>query len=144
MSEYKDKFCNNRRDFLVSVVAGSLVLSLSIPESATAQTKKTKPDNHILKFDEKSPLAKMGGFQTIDTKFGKVLIVNKGEMSFKAFSATCPHKGGPMKYDEQLQKLICPWHDSKFDLEGKNLEGPAEKPLQIYTTDTAITLSLSK
>ena len=154
-ADSKDESCGGRREFLVSAsaVAGGLMLSLSgLPIAAvTAQTEKpadqtamknAAADDVTLKLDEKSPLAKVGGSQTIDTKAGKVIIVRTGEMNFVALSAVCPHKGGPIKYDEKAKQLFCPWHSSKFGTDGSNQGGPAKQPLKSFGTQSALVVSI--
>jgi cytochrome b6-f complex iron-sulfur subunit len=144
--------CNNRREFLVkaSVVAGGVVLGLSGAKSAQAQkdnnsgSKNTgaPSDEIVLKLDEKSPLGKVGGFDTIETKAGKIVVVRTADMSFSAYSAVCPHKGGPIEYDEKTQQLFCPSHNSRFDTAGKVVKGPAKTPLKVFATQKAIVVAL--
>ena len=141
--------CGGRREFLVkaSALAGGLVLSLS---GATVIAQTDKPaaqtggtsDDAVLKLDAKSPLSKIGGFDTIETKAGKIVVVRTGDTDFKAFSAVCPHKGGPIKYDEKTSQLFCPWHNSRFDATGKVVKGPAKTNLQNYQTSQAVVVSV--
>jgi|TARA_B110000285_G_C14860869_1_gene484519 nitrite reductase/ring-hydroxylating ferredoxin subunit len=45
----------------------------------------------------------------------------------------CPHSGGPILYDPNIDDLFCPWHNSRFSLKGKYKSGPASgKNLKIY------------
>ena len=144
--------CNNRREFLVkaSSIAGGVVLGLSALQTANAQgdnksDKKdveAQADEFVVKLDDKSPLGKIGGFDTVETKNGKVVIVRTADMSFSAYSAVCPHKGGPIKYDEKTQQLFCPWHNSRFDLKGQVVKGPAKEPLMAFATQEAVVLTL--
>jgi cytochrome b6-f complex iron-sulfur subunit len=147
-----NNICNNRREFLVkaSAVAGGIVLGLTGANSANAQkednsgSKNTNAltDEIVLKLDEKSPLGKVGGFDTIETKAGKVVVVRTAEMSFSAYSAVCTHKGGPIKFDEKTQQLFCPSHDSRFDTKGQVVKGPAKIPLKVFSTQKAIVVAL--
>lgn len=148
-----EEICDNRRGFLVkaSVIAGSLVLGLSNLQSAAAQKDASKSadkdtaaqtDEIVLKLDEKSSLNKIGGFDTLETKAGKVVVVRVAEMSFDAYSAVCPHKGGPIKYDEKTQQLFCPWHNSRFDMQGKVVSGPAKQSLKSYQAENAVVVAL--
>jgi nitrite reductase/ring-hydroxylating ferredoxin subunit len=149
------KDCNGRREFLVkaSAIAGGVVLSLSGLSAAQAQKmdkdKSMKKDGDgmnedlVLKLDAASPLGKVGGNQTVETKSGKVIIIRTGEMAFSAFRAKCPHKGGPIKYDEKTKQLFCPWHDSHFDATtGSVLKDPAKEPLTAFTTSSAVVVSV--
>lgn len=146
--------CGGRREFLVKAgaMAGGLILSLSSLKNAEAQQSATaKGDNKtadsaeeaVLKLDEKSSLNKVGGFETIDTKEGKVVVVRLSETDFKAYSAICPHKSGPIKYDEATKQLFCPWHNSRFDTTGKVVKGPAKTDLQAFSTQEAVVVSLA-
>jgi cytochrome b6-f complex iron-sulfur subunit len=140
--------CNNRRDFLVRATAsvGGLVLSLS--GAAAAQEKeKSKPadgklDDFVIRLDEKSPLNKVGGSDNISTAGGKIIVVRTTENDFKAYSAICPHKGGPIKYDEKAGQLFCPWHNSRFDMTGTVVKGPANQPLKQFTSEKAVVVNL--
>ena len=144
--------CGGRRDFLVKagVIAGGMVLSLSNVGTAQERTDsknamataKTGDDEISLKLDDKSPLNKIGGYQTVETKSGKIVIVRVSEAEYKAYSAVCPHKGGPIKYDEKTSQLFCPWHNSKFDLTGKVVKGPAKSDLSLFTTEKAVVIEL--
>lgn len=135
--------CGGRRDFLVkaTTIAGAVVLSLSGLNSVSAKDDKM-PEDIVLKLDDASPLSKVGGTQTVDTKsVGKVIVVRSGEMSFAAFRAKCPHKGGPIKYDEKTKDFFCPWHDSHFKTtDGSVIKGPAKEGLTSYMTQTAMFL----
>lgn len=148
-----EAMCNSRREFLVkaTATAGGLVLALSGLQPAGAQEKKS--DNStaksadganevVLKLNEKSPLNKVGGFDTVETSVGKVVIVRIGETDFKAYSAVCTHKGGPIKYDEKARQLFCPLHGSRFDMTGAVVKGPATKPLATYETEKAVVVAL--
>ena len=143
--------CGGRREFLVKAgaLAGGLVLSLA-GANAAAQTDKpagntdgANSDDAVLKLDAKSPLSKVGGFDTIETKAGKIVVVRTTATEFKAFSAVCPHKGGPIKYDEKTSQLFCPWHNSRFDASGKVVKGPAKSDLPSYQTAEAVVVSIT-
>ena len=137
----KEKTCDNRREFLVksTATAGGLILSLAGVSSVNANDTT---DELTVKLDDKSALGKVGGSQTFDTDKGKIIVVRAGEMAFKAFSAICTHKGGPLKYDEKTGQLACPWHGSKFDMDGKNVGGPEKTPLAVFSTQNALVVNL--
>jgi cytochrome b6-f complex iron-sulfur subunit len=125
--------CPGRREFLVKagMIAGSLVLTISGLSHALAN-----PEEDItVTIDNKSKLNKIGGSETIKSRSGKILVVRTGETEFKAFSAKCPHKGGPIKFDTDKNQLYCPWHDSIFGLDGQNISGPAKIPLSVYPAE---------
>ncbi len=134
--------CGGRREFLVkaSAIAGGVVLSLTGLEKANAQTES---DDLVLKLDAASPLNKIGGSQSVETKSGKVLVIRTGESNFAAFSGKCTHKGGTLAYDEKTKQIACPLHGSRFDpANGNVLKGPAAQTLPALTTDNAVVVSL--
>ena len=59
-----------------------------------------------------------------------VIIVHTESGQFKAFFARCTHLGCVVKFEsEGTPRLHCNCHGSEFDLTGKNLSGPAPRPL---------------
>ena len=65
-------------------------------------------------------------------KFNKmpIVIVHTPEDQFKAFSAVCTHLGCIVEYKNDQKNFHCNCHGSVFDLNGKNIGGPAPKPLK--------------
>jgi cytochrome b6-f complex iron-sulfur subunit len=45
------------------------------------------------------------------------------------FSATCSHLGCLVNYHKEKREFICPCHGGRYDLAGKNIEGPPPAPL---------------
>lgn len=64
-------------------------------------------------------------------------IVIKNDDTQSIFSSRCPHLGCRINSSENGQ-LVCPCHGSRFDLDGKELKGPANRSLQKvnYEEDT--------
>jgi len=65
-----------------------------------------------------------------------IVIKNDNDQSF--YSSRCPHLGCRIS-SEGNGELVCPCHGSRFDLNGKNIKGPANRSLQKldYTKDTS-------
>ncbi|MBV6406164.1 MAG: Rieske (2Fe-2S) protein [Flavobacteriales bacterium] len=64
------------------------------------------------------------------------LYISKGaDGTYKALVLHCPHKGGPVK--PSGDKLICNWHGSVFDMDGKVTKGPAQEGLKVYPVEVA-------
>jgi cytochrome b6-f complex iron-sulfur subunit len=80
-------------------------------------------------------------------RFGKepVIVVHTETGQFKAFFARCTHLGCVVKYDaEGTSQFLCNCHGSTFDLTGKNLTGPAPRPLtplRVTVEKTSLVLS---
>ncbi len=45
-------------------------------------------------------------------------------------SAVCTHLGCIVSWDKENKNWLCPCHESRFDINGKVLEGPAKKDLK--------------
>jgi cytochrome b6-f complex iron-sulfur subunit len=58
-----------------------------------------------------------------------VIVINRYEKGFVAFSKVCTHLGCLVVYDKGLRKLTCPCHAGTFDLEGNVLSGPPPRSL---------------
>jgi Rieske Fe-S protein len=61
-----------------------------------------------------------------------VIVVHMISGQFKAYSARCTHLGCTVKYEHRPPDpphFACHCHGSVFDMAGKNVSGPAPKPL---------------
>jgi len=52
---------------------------------------------------------------------------------FYAVSAVCTHLGCITQWKPEANMIACPCHGSKFQPNGKKIEGPAPRPLPHYT-----------
>lgn len=60
---------------------------------------------------------------------GRMYLFRRPEGLF-AISAICTHLGCNVRWEEQSDGFECPCHGSSFDKNGKNISGPAPKPLR--------------
>jgi cytochrome b6-f complex iron-sulfur subunit len=49
-----------------------------------------------------------------------------------ALSRTCTHLGCRLNFNEQVDLLVCPCHQSRFTRRGKRVAGPARRDLPVY------------
>ena len=63
----------------------------------------------------------------------KVFIVRAKEGYFYAVSAVCTHLGCIANWKPEDGVIACPCHGSRFDREGKVLDGPAPRSLPRFT-----------
>lgn len=63
-----------------------------------------------------------------------VIVVHTASGQYKAFSARCTHLGCIVQYntEEGPPHFTCNCHGSEFDINGKNVDGPAPRPLTPY------------
>ena len=72
-----------------------------------------------------------GGLLQVEVDGAKLLLTRQGE-AVRAFSAICPHAGGPLLEGvRNADRIVCPWHKATFCLRtGRVLEPPAVDGLQ--------------
>lgn len=115
----------NRRSFLkwLGVAAGILIARpVSLVRAKTL----------ALGLDKVEKLKEVGGSVILKIKERPILFIRDSEATVRAVDPTCTHKACQVAYKNKGNKIECPCHGSTFDLEGKVLSGPAEKPLRTY------------
>ena len=67
-------------------------------------------------------------------RFGNkpVLLVRTSEGELKAFSATCTHLDCTVQYRSDMGVIWCACHNGKYDLTGRNIDGPPPRPLDEF------------
>lgn len=123
---------NTRRYFLEFVGGGAILVAATGSAILTGQFLSP---NVLL---EPSLRFKVGSVEiyppdsiTLD-KEQKVFIVRAKEGYFYAISAVCTHLGCIANWKSEDDIIACPCHGSKFDKEGKVIDGPAPRPLQRF------------
>jgi len=83
----------------------------------------------------------------------QIVVLRLAAAEYRAFTNICTHSGcGVSRFE--TGRLICPCHGSEFDIDGRNVRGPAPLPLARYSTlldtaaatltiDTSVVLELS-
>ena len=74
----------------------------------------------------------LGGFKIVKFNKKPVIILRSVEGQVKAFSAVCTHLGCIVEFVPKDNRFNCNCHGSTFDSDGKNIGGPAPKPLQPF------------
>lgn len=75
----------------------------------------------------------MDGWEIRNRKEAAWVIFDK-QQKVTAFSPLCTHLGCAYRWESKQKKFFCPCHGSVFDIEGKVLAGPADRPLDTYLT----------
>ena len=165
----KPKPCSGRREFLTRTVIGGVAVVLGGatllkaahaaemngadggdgvdgaddgPVEAEVPVPVADENELVVKPSEHPELAKVGGFVTLDTNAGKITVARVSETEYSAVGGVCTHKGGPIEYNADEKQFFCPWHKSKFALDGAVVKGPAKIALTNYKEETAAVINL--
>ena len=114
---------HSRRGFIRRVIAAGAMILLP----ATAWAKKI-----AIKLDKVPKLKEEGGWMITKIKEKQILFIRDTQDSVRALSPVCTHNKCLVAFNPNVKKIECGCHKSSFDLDGKNLGGPASKPLQAY------------
>jgi cytochrome b6-f complex iron-sulfur subunit len=68
--------------------------------------------------------------QVVYNRSQKLFIV-RDEKGFLSLSARCTHLGCMVVWNRDHRMFLCPCHGGKFDAEGRNVEGPPPRPLDL-------------
>ena len=85
-----------------------------------------------LGLDKFEKLKSPGGSALLKIQGREYLFIRDSEDSVRVLDPTCTHQKCTVAYNREKQRIVCPCHSSNYDLDGKVLNGPAEKPLQVY------------
>lgn len=130
----------NRRLFFSWAGLGYLLSFFPGVIAACSQTKETTANNsQPQSFQSVGTLSELKSGPILVTEglaAGPVLVVqNPADPNTPvAVNPTCPHAGCSVDWQANQTAFVCPCHDSRFDLSGKVLQGPADQPLATYET----------
>ena len=70
-------------------------------------------------------------------KFGNKpgILVRTPDGELRAFSAVCTHLNCTVQYRPDLSHIWCACHNGHYDLNGKNIQGPPPRPLDVYVVN---------
>ncbi|HAH25678.1 MAG TPA: Rieske (2Fe-2S) protein, partial [Prolixibacteraceae bacterium] len=75
---------------------------------------------------------------------GNVFIMRTSDTNYIAISRICTHQGCTVAYNSSTKQFVCPCHGARYNASGAVLQGPAQRPLTIYTaTVLGTTLTIS-
>jgi Rieske Fe-S protein len=82
--------------------------------------------------DKAEKLKSVGGFTILKVQEKDVMFIRETEDKVRALNPICSHQKCLVTYIAETKRIACPCHNSNYDLDGKVLKGPSEKPLQVY------------
>jgi Rieske Fe-S protein len=67
-------------------------------------------------------------------RFGShpALLVRLPSGEYKSMSAVCTHLGCTVQYQPETQQIWCPCHNGRYDIDGRNIQGPPPRPLVAF------------
>ncbi|HEX6164244.1 MAG TPA: Rieske (2Fe-2S) protein [Vicinamibacterales bacterium] len=83
-----------------------------------------------------SPLADAGGAVLVESTAGVFLVSRNSDSSFSAIDAVCSHQSCTVTSFEG-SAYVCPCHGSRYDRNGRVLNGPAVAALRRFPTTFA-------
>jgi len=127
----------DRRTFLswfgIGWIASSLpvaiaAFSLNKQQSASASPGDFKPIGTVSQLTRKGQILVKQGFGS------KPILVVRDPKTLKAVAVnpTCTHQGCIVDWKASRSDFVCPCHNSRFDIDGEVLRGPATRALQTY------------
>ena len=122
----------NRRNFLTQVLAGWFFIVLvpaiyAIVEYIIPPRLREKVIRYFL-IGKVSDLA-LESAEIVRADKKAFALVRTQEGQIRAFSAVCTHLGCVVQYQSDRKVFHCNCHGSEYNLDGKNIAGPAPKPL---------------
>ena len=84
-----------------------------------------------------APLANAGGALLVDALGDTIMLIRTSASDVVALSALCTHQGCSMDFDSSRSLVTCPCHGSEFSEAGAVVQGPATRPLKVYTATLA-------
>ncbi|MCS7150319.1 MAG: Rieske (2Fe-2S) protein [Caldimicrobium sp.] len=117
----------NRREFFRTLGFFSIGLSLYVIYKNLTYLSRPPSKRIFLSTEE---LKRFGRLY-----LGDEFILIKKDNDFSVYSRRCPHLGCKLNYDPVEELITCPCHKSKFNLDGKYLEGPAKRDLNRLSFD---------
>jgi Rieske Fe-S protein len=143
-----------RKEFFVKTAQGVAILSLptifvSFLDSCNQPTNPNTGNGSALPtiqgsvsngtvsitVDSASVLAKTGSAAIVVFSSGTLLVDHPSTNTFVAISSTCTHQGCTISnFDSGSNQFVCTCHGSRFDLNGKVVQGPANSNLQSFQT----------
>jgi nitrite reductase/ring-hydroxylating ferredoxin subunit len=124
----------DRRVFLEqcrSMLAGLAIVGVTAPflQACEREVILTPAGTKTFLVDV-SALDTDGAFMVAEAPdLSQVLVVRQGRGSYLALSMTCTHEGCTL-FEPEDQVMECPCHQSRFNMDGAVLNGPAPRPLR--------------
>ncbi len=124
-----------RRDFLKWMLSGSaLAWAASIVYPVFTYLQPPKQNEVAVQSVKAGKLSEIERDSGKIVKFGTkpVILIRTPTDELKAFSATCTHLDCTVQYRKDFGMIWCACHNGRYDLNGRNVQGPPPKPLDAF------------
>lgn len=122
----------DRKEFISLLGIGAITALTASQLQSCSKDESVKIDFTLdLNATENSPLKNPGGFLI---KSG-IIIAYTLPGDYIAVSSRCTHQGTTVEFEPAMNRFHCPNHDSRFSANGSIINGPANSPLQSYSTE---------
>ncbi|MCZ6678955.1 MAG: Rieske 2Fe-2S domain-containing protein [Candidatus Poribacteria bacterium] len=109
------------------------------PEPQLPQDEPEEPPPGV-EVQMRNALKQVGGGQKVSDRevldalnIGEaLLLVRVDKETVAANTIICTHQRCEVAYNERRERLDCPCHGSRYDLNGKVIQGPARRPLKHF------------
>ena len=121
-----------RRD-LMGAAAGVVVCGCAGKAEKWATTDVEAKEGVVeLDIADYPELATPGGMVAVKPKSAKkpILVMRVENDQFRVMSLRCPHLGCVVRWNAEMQDLVCPCHGSRFGDTGNVTKGPAKVALK--------------
>ena len=90
----------------------------------------------------------VNGWERTSNSFGGYAVRKSNDpKEIVILNSRCTHLGCTVNWSEEAQGFVCPCHDAKFAMDGKVVDGPPPRPLDVFsdfTVEDGIVKILSK
>lgn len=124
-----------KRDFLKFLLTGSILAWFaSVFYPLISYLRPPLQAEVVVSSVNVGPLAGIPKDSGTIIRFGSkpVIVVRSQTGEVKAFSAVCTHLECTVQYRKDLSVIWCACHNGKYDLTGRNIDGPPPRPLEEY------------
>ena len=127
-----------RRNFITEAIIGWFILIfLPIMYGIFKYIIPPKINERILESIDAAKLSDVTSTTPKHVRFNKkpVILIQNEKGQIKALSTVCTHLGCIVEYQPEQKNFHCNCHGSVFDSDGKNISGPASRPLEPYRVE---------
>ena len=124
-----------KRDFLKYLLAGSTLAWLaSVFYPVISYLRPPQQAEVVVNSIKVGPLSSIAKDSGTIVRFGNrpVIVIRTQSGEVRAYSAACTHLECTVQYRKDLSVIWCACHNGKYDLTGRNIDGPPPRPLEPY------------